>query len=656
MWRAYSLRFIRGNRASTRTVTAAALAAALLLSLLVNLLYSVWAYETARIAASGGLTEDPDSALVLLLFGAVAAFACLALVLIIHSAFAVFLGDRVRQFGILSSIGATPRQLRSCMLQEALILCAPPILLGNLVGMAAAAGLLEWINVFLREAAPDRMDSHFSFHPLVLAASLLCAAATVWAAAWLPARRLSRLTPLQAIRGAEELQPKRKLHTPILDRLFGVEGLLAGSALHARRKVLRAASLSMALSFLAFTLMASFFSLSRLSTQITYWDRYQNAWDVMITVQDAEIATFSRGEVLLTLPGVRDVLAYQRAEARRLVTAQQLSEPFAAAGAFARASAEEAEPASEGWLVSAPILILDDAAFLSYCEQVGAPPRLDGVIVYNEVRDDTDPNFRERHYLPYLREDQPSTTLLPAGSIDAGEALELPVLHYAHQTPILREQFGVDRTYEMAHFMPASLWAGLAGTLDGGEAALTVRILAAEGVDLAALDALEAEARALLAGCEIESENRVRAQLESDRAYDALMILFGGFCVLLAVFGLSGVFLNTMGFVRQRRRELARYLSVGMDPAQVRKMFCIEALVLAGRPVLISLPLAALLTALFLHASYLDAGLFLQNAPVLPVALFIFALFGGVGLAYYLGGRRLLRCSLTELLRDETMT
>ena len=153
----------------------------------------------------------------------------------------------------------------------------------------------------------------------------------------------------------------------------------------------------------------------------------------------------------------------------------------------------------------------------------------------------------------------------------------------------------------------------------------------------------------------MESENRIRAGLESDRAYDALVTIFGSFCVLLAIFGISSVFLNTLSFVRQRRREVARYLSVGMTPEGVWKMFCVEALVLAGRPVLITLPIAILLTGWFLKTNYLDIGLFLQNAPVMPVLTFILAIFFSVGLAYYLGGRKLLRYSLSEMLRDETM-
>ena len=590
--------------------------------------------------------RDPDGAMMLALFAAVSVFACIALILVIHNAFAVFMNDRVHQFGILSSVGATPGQIRFCLLQEAGLLCALPVLFGNLAGMAAAAGLLEGINLYLKKAAPDRLPSHFVFHPAVFLLSVLCAAVTVWASARIPAGRLSRLTPLEAIRGGGEFSLKRKKHSPILSLLFGVEGELAGNALKAQRKALRAAGLSLILSFLAFTLMESVLSLSRLSTQITYWDRYQNAWDVMVTVKNTQIAPFGKTEELSrirSLSGIRDVLAYQKARAQRLLTDGELSDAYREAGGFRDGTGKR--------LVSALLIILDDEAFLSYCGQIGAPERLDGVIVYNEVRDDRDPNFRKRKVLPYLQEDADTAVLYKYGQ---EEAVTVPVTAYARQTPVLREQFGVEDPHELVHFLPASLWEKIGETLGEAETDLTIRVLAEEGASMETLDSLEEEINGLLEGYETESENRLRARLESDRAYDALMTLFGSFCALLALFGISSVFLNTLSFVRQRRREVARYLSVGMTPCSVGKMFFVEALVLAGRPALITLPLAALIVAWFLKTSYLDAGLFIRHAPVVPVLLFLTAIFAFVGLAYYLGARKLLRCSLTELLRDES--
>ena len=56
-----------------------------------------------------------------------------------------------------------------------------------------------------------------------------------------------------------------------------------------------------------------------------------------------------------------------------------------------------------------------------------------------------------------------------------------------------------------------------------------------------------------------------------------------------------------------------------------------------------------------LRASYLDAGVFLARAPVLPVALFAALIVAAVALAYALGARRVLTGDLTGLLKDDSL-
>lgn len=131
------------------------------------------------------------------------------------------------------------------------------------------------------------------------------------------------------------------------------------------------------------------------------------------------------------------------------------------------------------------------------------------------------------------------------------------------------------------------------------------------------------------------------------------MLVTGALCGLLALIGIANVFSNTLGFLRQRKREFARYESVGMTPAGLRKMFFVEALVTAGRPVAITVPLTVVFVGLMIWASSLELSEFLAEAPVLPVVIFMLAIFGFVALAYYIGGKKVMKCSLAEALRDD---
>lgn len=584
----------------------------------------------------------------------VVAVACLSLILVIHNAFAVTMNARIHQFGIFSSIGATPGQIRVCLLQEAAALCAVPIAAGSLLGILISMGIIQGANLLLADVA-GRLEQPFEYHPLILLLSLFCSFLTVWVSAWIPAGKLSRLTPLEAIRNTGELQLKRKRNSPVLSLLFGVEGELAGNALKAQKKAMRTASLSLTLSFLAFSFMLCFITVMIVSQNETYFAKYQDAWDVMAAVENTDIDAFAESGVLRGIPGVESVTAYQRAAAKRIVTWEEISGEMLGIGAFENPPAEYVSAVDGGWLVNAPLVILDDQSFLEYCEQVGAEPGLEGAVIRNRTLDSTDPNFRERRSLPYLTGNGRTTILRQAGQEDM--AAELPVLAYTWEVPNLREEYGTMDFYELVHFIPASLWERVKGQVGGQEPDMDIRILARDGVTLEELNGIEAEAVGLLGqtGYSIEVENRIQDKRNNDRMMDGMKAILSVFCILLAIIGIGNVFSNTLGFVRQRRREFARLLSVGLTPGGIRKIFCVEALVIAGRPVIIALPVTAAAIVLFIKMSYLEPMLFIREIPFVPMLVFILVIFGFVGLAYYLGARKVLGSSLAEALRDDTV-
>ena len=130
-------------------------------------------------------------------------------------------------------------------------------------------------------------------------------------------------------------------------------------------------------------------------------------------------------------------------------------------------------------------------------------------------------------------------------------------------------------------------------------------------------------------------------------------MIWGAFCVLLAMIGIANVFSNTFSFLRQRKREFAQYMSIGLTPREMREMFCIEAFIIAGKPLLNTLPFTVLFVQFAVTASYLDPMEFWTEAPILPILAFGAAIVFFVALAYYMGGKRLLQCNLNELLRND---
>ena len=599
------------------------------------------------------LIHDPNDAtppLLLIFYIFIVIMVSISLVMIIHNAFAVSMNARVYQFGIFSSVGATPSQIRTCLLQEALALSSVSIVAGTVLGIAISAGIVQITNVVAADVA-GRHTAVFQYHPMVLVLTLVAAFITVLLSAYIPAKKLSKITPIEAIKNTGGLQLKKKKKSRILSLLFGIEGELAGNALKAQKKALRTATRSLTLSFLAFTIMLCFFTLSGISTNHTYFERYQDVWDVMVTVKNTSISEFEMTESLQAKPELGSFTVYQKAVAVSKISNDMQSDELMALGSLGTVAGTSVTSVEDGYLVKVLLVIMDDKSFEEYCGQIGVTPNLNRAIVLNRIWDNINSNFRYKEYVPFVNESQNVITI--QNRDNAENFVDIDVISYTQEVPALREEYD---NYALVQFSSLSMWENIAGTIGNAEADTYVRVLADSELSLAEANELDAAVVNLLnKDYEIESENRIQEKVSDDEMMDGFMAIIGAFCVLLATIGIANVFSNTLGFIQQRRREFVQYMSIGMTEANIRKMFGIEALVIAGRPLLITLPLTVVFVGFMITASYLDPMEFLVEAPILEISMFIVAIFVFVGLAYYLGGKKILKSDIAETLRNDTL-
>lgn len=592
--------------------------------------------------------QDKTPPLLLPFYLALLIVVSFSLILIIRNSFELSMKSRIHQLGILSSIGATPKQIRICLLQEAAVLSIVPMVIGGLLGVAASAGIIHAVNFFASDVA-GRHVAVFQYSPYVLLITFVSAALTVLLSAWLPAGKLCKIPALQAIKNADDFKVKRKKHSRILLLIFGVEGELAGNSIKAHKKSLRICNISLLLSFLGFSIMLCFTTLSDISTRFTYFERYKDDWDIMMTVKNTAIQDFEQFEELQSVSGVDDIVLYQKAEAMTVITDSQQSSRLKSLGGLEKINPDSVEGGQLS--VKAPVIIMDNDGFLNYCSTIGARQSLDGAVVINRIWDNINSNFRYKQYIPFVDESSSKNILYDKDNLS--EKFEVPVLAYTSEPPVLREEY---ENYSLVHIIPLSLWESIFGQSTIAEDDSYVRVMADENNSVENLNDLE---KSLLESVqtyyEVESENRIEEKISNDRMISGLKIVLGAFCILLALIGIANVFFNTLGFIRQRKREFARYMSVGLTPKEMGEIFVIEAFVIAGKPLLVTLPVTAILVQLMINASYLDPMVFWAEAPVLPISLFALSIVAFVALAFYIGGRRLLNSNLGEALREDTV-
>ena len=175
---------------------------------------------------------------------------------LIYNSFAISISERSTLFGMLSGFGATRRQKRFSVLFEAGVLALIGIPLGLGLGFAGMAVTFAIINPMLNNmlAQPGEVSLYVVVWPAWIAVAVGVSLLTIFLSAWIPARRASRMSPIDAIRKSQDIKlSARKVKTSKVTRkLFGFEGELALKNFRRNKKRYRVTIVSLVMSFILF--------------------------------------------------------------------------------------------------------------------------------------------------------------------------------------------------------------------------------------------------------------------------------------------------------------------------------------------------------------------------------------------------------------------
>ena len=532
----------------------------------------------------------------------------------------------------------------------------------------------------------------------------------------MPAKKVSRLTPLEAIFRGEEPLPDKMRSFRLADRLTGVCGVLARRSLYNRRKSMRAAGLLLSLSFLGFFLFLTVETISGLSTQETYYDKYHDSWDIMLsetgaapdttenvsaaasdTTENVPAAAAREESLLMQLravPGVRQCISYVIADTTVFLPAHLLSGELEQIGP--ETLLPEAEKSSrqgqDGWLMSAHLFVLDDKSFDEYCagEQISSWA---GAVAINLLWDDRNSDYMHREYIPFVKEGGGELYMEPSSGEEAGSGEQpegVSIFSYdacATALPQIREEL---EQKALNIVMSESAYTALAGaegarenttpaeaegagenTVPAGpqsaqeNTAVSAGTFSGKNYNILLEESIreneqkagvvEESVSTLVPDEDYTLEGRIREETSDAAARKGLRIVMGVLAGLLACVGIAGVLSATLGQLYQRRKEFARYLSVGVSPGDMKKMLFLEGFFIIGRPLLLAVLLDIPAAALMLWMSPPTLEQYLAHLPLAPMLLFICFCAVIVLAAYAAAAKRITGGDMVEILRDETM-
>ena len=235
------------------------------LAALVNKTDSDIQYNTELLRYYGVMGSDRQTRFVYGMMFTMIGVIVVASVCLIYNAFAISVAERARQLGLLSSVGATISQKRSSVYFESLLIAAIGIPLGIAAGLGGIAITLHFLRPLFSAVLYMESNTELLMHvPLwTIAVTVLFSLITIFLSVYIPARRASRITPMEAIRLTREVKlTSGAVKTSWLTRkIFGFEAEIALKNLKRSRKKYRTTVVSLVISLVLFLTASQYVSL-----------------------------------------------------------------------------------------------------------------------------------------------------------------------------------------------------------------------------------------------------------------------------------------------------------------------------------------------------------------------------------------------------------
>ena len=181
----------------------------------------------------------------------------------IKNSFDISITEKIKQYGMLRSIGATKRQIKKNVFYEATILGLIGVPLGLLLGFIASYILIIISNYYLNGSFAEGLKLVFSFSWLSVLVAIILGIVTIYFSAFKSAKRASKVSPIDSIRNSANIKinPKKIKSPKLIKNIFGIGGEISFKNLKRNKKKYRTTVISIVVSVFVFIALSGFMKL-----------------------------------------------------------------------------------------------------------------------------------------------------------------------------------------------------------------------------------------------------------------------------------------------------------------------------------------------------------------------------------------------------------
>jgi len=507
----------------------------------------------------------------------------------IKNSFDISITEKIRQYGMLSSIGATRKQIKKNVYYEALILGIIGIPLGILLGLFATSILVIISDYLLSSAFQEGFTLTFELSFIAILFSIILGLITIILSARKSAKRASKISPIVAIRNSEDIKVKKtKLKSPkLIKKLFGIGGVISYKNLKRSKKKYRTTVVSIVVSIIVYIAVTGFINVA---FSFIEYELPTDEYNITINYQQTKVENANIYETIKNIENVSNVEKYSYTSyTDYYITNPKYSDEYLKAYPNRLQNIS-----SDGERLD--LVIVSKNEFERYAKSVGIDPKtnkMNGILVntiYDYYIDENNKNkIRELDMFGYKKGDILSGGTLVYDTYMTDNEDE-KLLRYDLDIKIA----GITNEVPMGYSNPYHPIIVLSE--ENTNVVINETRQKDIFIDSSDADKTYDELKEMFIDYDVHIFNMDEEARMMKSLYILIAIFLYGFITVIALIGITNIFNTITTNMSLRQREFATLKSIGMTNTEFNRMIRLETLFYSSKSLLIGLPIGTILT------------------------------------------------------------
>lgn len=609
-------------------------------------------YNNSLLMYEGVNGGDGFNAMLISVCGILILVIAIGSIIVIYNSFAISVSERKKQFGMLASIGATKKQIKKMVLLEGAMVSVIGIPLGILSGILGIWATLKVVDGLIGPMfASSDLDAHFelviSYVSLLIATVLI--AITIYLSVFIPARKASKISPIEAIRGSGDIKIKpKKVRTPkFLRKIYGIEGDMALKNLKRSRKRYRTTVISLTISIVLFLTFNGF---------VTYmFEGFDALYTTVPYDYELSIVTEATNEEQI-ITDLSNAKCTNKIVSNKMIMGEIKLDDSNIDSRFKNLIPNNDQMKSMyeyengNGTVHTYVISLDDNSYKEYLKQINQEELSDNSCILVNYVDGLYMYKAQFNIFNYVENDKLS--VIVGNGTDAPNSKELNIAKVTQTS-----SYGVPTISGAAIVIVNNNTFKEIKTLY--DTALGVEIPNDITVMIEAdnTSTLEENIRNIMNNHNIEyySGYSIKEEMQLMNNLKLIIQIFlYGFIVLISLIGISNIFNTITTNVNLRKREFANLKSIGMTDKAFNKMMNLECLLYGTKALLFGLPIGCVMCYL-LSKAFSNEIMFMFKMPWSSIAIVIVAVYSIVFMTMMYAKNKIKKDNIIDVLRDDNI-